>query len=557
MGENIIANSNLLKLSSDNKELLFLIQSSNDAITAEHLTQLILSSPYCNFKLDQVAINQAVTVVKQLKAGHSVDTKSIIVAERIDAQLSITIDPMLMFAKAEIISAYGGKAITKSDLKDHINELGIQHGIRHKTIELLIEKSQSAPPGTAVQATIAQGSEAVNGVNASFTRLVDTPKERLLKPIEDEHGRVDMRDLGELITVAPDSHLMRKTPMILGSPGMNVMGDILEYVPGKDFALIAGANTQISPSDENLLISTLVGIPKALGNGMQVDDVLLIDNVNVGYGHVNYDGSIIIKGNVCEGMKVSSSGDITVSGYVESAEINCGGDLIVSKGIIGRKQEENCDNYSCQITAKGSVIANFSQYSQIKAGESVFIKKQLLHCHVDSQGDINVIDESGLKGTILGGILRCQKSINTVTLGATAGSKTIIDLVGIYPKIINDRQLIKQCIDEEQSKLESLISAQRKIDILPNSEKKQELDSRLQLTKASVKEVISSLIIELESKNRELQQYFEEAKVIIQKKLHNDVIVSIGRDNFRSQRDYGPSKISVKSYKLSVEPYLK
>lgn len=129
--------------------------------------------------------------------------------------------------------------------------------------------------------------------------------------------------------------------------------------------------------------------------------------------------------------------------------------------------------------------------------------------------------------------------------------------MGLYPKIMADKQLIKQCITEEKTKLESLISAQRKIDILPNSEKKQALDSRLQLTKEAVKKLIVSLTVELESKNMELQQYFEDAKVITQKTLHNDVTISIGRDTFRSHRDYGPSKVSVTNYKLSVEPYLK
>lgn len=555
MSTNIIQHSDLLLLSNDKQQLLVRIVPIENDINEEQLIQLFNKSPHSSFKLNLQALTQAAHALHQLYIGKNSSTKSIVIAEREDAQLTISIEPMKMVAKAQIISAFGGNQITRQQLENNLSELGIEHGIKHKVFDILIEKSVTSKAGTSVQATIAQGTAAVNGVDANFQRLVETPKERLLRPTEGEDGKVDMRDLGELVTVKPGSQLMRKIPYVEGSSGINVLGEIIEHIPGKDYDLIEGTNTKISDSDTNILVATLTGIPKAIEKGMQVDDVLLIGNVDVGYGHVNYDGSIIIEGNICDGMHVQSSGDITVSGFVESAEINCGGDLLVGEGIIGRKIEEDDHDYTCKISSKGAVVANFSQYSQITAGDDVTIKKQLLHCHVDTKGNIDVGDEGGLKGTILGGILRTHKGINTVTLGASAGSKTIIDLVGLYPKLMAERKLIKQCIIEEQNKLESLISAQRKIDILPESEKKQVLDTRLQLTKETVKKLITSLNEELSNKNLELQKYFEEAKVISKKTLHNDVKISVGRETFCSKRNYGPTQVAIKNYKLAIEPY--
>jgi len=343
----------------------------------------------------------------------------------------------------------------------------------------------------------------------------------------------------------------------MGSDGITVTGEVIPHHPGKDFNLEAGENTQLCEQDENLLLATISGIPKVLNNGMKVDDVLLINNVDVGYGHVEYEGSVIIEGDVCDGMQVKATGDITISGFVESAHLECGGDLIVGKGILGHQVEEGSDNYSCEINTEGSVTANFSQYSKIESGSEVNINKQLLHCDVTCEGDINVHDEAGSKGTILGGSLCTKGGINTVSLGASAGSKTHIDLIGNYPKLMEDKKQINHTIQSEQEKLQNLIDAQRKIDGLPNSEKKQTLDARLMLTKEEVKNHITELKTDLDENKGELQDYFEHAKVVTQKEMFNDVFVEIGKDKFRSNRNYGPTKISVKDYKLLAEPFKK
>ncbi len=551
--------TNMLRLSTDKQQLLLLITPVQDEVTVDSLTKIFQQSDYTNLKLNLNGIKEAVQNFHRLEreSKRGAELESIAIADRLDAQLSIEFDPLKMIAKAQIISAYDGLAVTAEQLKNEMDELKISHGINAKAIALLIDKSQQAKPGTIYQVTVAKGTQAINGSDATFKRLVETPRERLLKPQKTEDGRVDMRNLGQLITVKPGSELMRKIPYNEGSSGISVTAETVKHKPGKDFALEVGENTELCATDPNLLLATISGIPKVLNNGMMVDDVLMVENVNVGYGNVNYKGSIIVEGDICDGMEVTATGDVTVSGFIESAQIECGGDLIVGKGILGRQVEFGSHNFSCEVNCKGSVIANFSQYSKIHAGLDVNIHKQLLHCHVICEGEINVKDEAGSKGTILGGMLCSNHGINTVTLGASAGSKTIIDLVGLYPKLMETKKLIKTTIMQEQEKLQHLIDAQRKIDALPASEKKQVLDARLMLTKEEVKKQLTALKTEQENNLADLQLYFENAKVITQKELHSDVSISIGRDTFRSARTYGPTKVSVKDYKLLAEPYLK
>jgi len=550
--------TNLLRLSTDKQQLLLLITAVQDELTVDSLTRFFQNSDYNNLKLNIAGINQAIQSFQRLESESErrAELESVVIADRLDAQLSITLDPLKMVAKAQIISAYGGLPITAEQLKNEMNELKINTGVALKAIALLLEKSEQAKPGSTYQTTIAKGKQPVNGSDAYFKRLVDTPKERLIKPQKLEDGRVDMRDLGQLLTVKPGNELMRKIPHIEGTDGITVTGEKVKHISGKDFTFKVGENTTVSDADENLLLATLTGIPKVLTNGMRVDDVLIIKNVDVGYGNVNYTGSIIIEGDICDGMKVIATGDITVSGFIESAHIECGGDLIVGQGILGHQIEVGIKHYSCEIACKGSVIANFGQYSKIQAGKEINIKKQLLHCLAICEGDINVKDETGSKGIILGGFLCGNKGINTVTLGSSAGTKTTIDLIGLYPKLMENKKQIKVTINQEQDKLQSVLAAQHKLAALPASEKKQILETRLMLTEEDINKQLHELNTALENALADIQQYFADAKVITQKELHSAVSISIGRDIFRSARSYGPTKVSVNDYKLLAEPFL-
>lgn len=551
--------TNLLRLSADKKELLLLITPVEDEVTVQSLTQLFQSSNYTDLKLNLTGLHEAVQSFTRLETekDRGAELESIAIADRLHAELTVNFDPLKMTAKALIKSAYGGLPVTKEQLQLQISELGIIEGIIEKNINLLVEKSSNSKPGMSFQATIAKGKHPIHGTDSTFNRLVETPKERLLKPQKNKDGSVDMRNLGQLITVKPGTKLMQKIPYTEGRDGITVTGEIIPHTSGKDFNFEVGDNTEISAQDENILVATLSGIPKILNNGMKVDDVLVINNVDVSYGHVKYEGSVIIQGDVCDGMKVKATGDVTISGFIESAELECGGDLIVGKGVIGHKIEEGTHSYSCEVTAAGSVTAHFSQYSRITAGDEVNIKKQLLHCNVTCQGDINVCDDVGSKGTILGGILSTHGSIHAVSLGAMAGSKTQIDLTGDYPKLMDNKKQINNTIQSEQEKLQKLIDAQRKVDLLPNSEKKQTLDARLMLTKEEVKTHLTELKTNLDDNMGELQYYFEKAQVVIQKEMFNDVYINIGKDAFRSARNYGPTKVSIKESKITAEPYKK
>jgi len=545
-----------LQLSEDKQQLRLLISDLVEEVTSADIIALVKDSDYKKFKFNKAGLSEAVQQYEEIKSGVPRHTKrqSVIIAERRDAQLSITFDPEKITAKTKIISAFAGEKITYQQLMDAINKEQITIGISQSAIKQLIEKSALAMPGTAYQIIIAKGIEAVDGCDSQFECLLDAPKEILKTAINLDYGSFDMNNISKLISVQVGEPLMRRSPAFHGHNGMTVTGEIIAHTPGNEYPFNIGNNTAISDSDENILIATAVGTPIISKRGMEVDQLLMINSLNADSGSIKHTGSLIIAGDIRGCKEIIATGDITVIGFIESSKVICGGDLFVTKGILGHPVKGE-NRLSSEINCKGSLFANFIQYASVNVGYDLNIKHQLLHCYVNCKGYINVKDEDGKKGTIFGGVLSAQKGICTVTLGAPAGIKTTINLVGAYEEFLDNKKRINADLDLHQEKLRTVLSAQRKLADAGHSEKLQLLDERLRLTIKEIKNQLIALTDARKNNYIEIQEYFTNTHVLALKALHNDVTISIGDHIFRSSHSYGASEIRVKSDLLTINPY--
>jgi hypothetical protein len=62
-------------------------------------------------------------------------------------------------------------------------------------------------------------------------------------------------------------------------------------------------------------------------------------------------GILLVTGDVMPGMRVKTSGDVVIGGFVEGGYIESGGTITVRNGIIGRKLAD--DEYLCHLNAGG------------------------------------------------------------------------------------------------------------------------------------------------------------------------------------------------------------
>ncbi len=544
-----------LRPSQDKLGVMLKIAPQSSAVSEIDIRALLMRSDFSQYLIDQEALQEAVDKFTQLReqpdlADEWGDTE-VKLASAKNAEVEVTISEDRMVAWATITAAHGGRPIGHRDLVVAMQEAGIQFGLQKRRATELIHFGQKAEPGSTIKRVVALGRHPENGEDSRFERLVDTPLERVRRPKELDHGQVDMRDLGDLGTVKPGTTLMRRHPHILGREGMNVTGQALPHKAGKELALLPGDGTEISPSDPELLIATRNGLPLVVKQGMKVDDVLSVKTVDVGYGHVDFEGSIHITGDVAEGMRVSATGDVHINGFVESAHIEAGGDVVVGKGIIGHRREE-LDELSCSVSAGGSISATFAQYADLQSEGDVLISSQLLHSNINSKASVLVRDEQGFKGTLVGGKVQAANTIECVVLGATAGTSTSLHIEGEISEIREEYQSFVRTKNVLAERISKILDAQLRLSTQRNGN--DETSQRLAVTLSHSQEEFARTSYAIECSLEKEEAFFDKAKIIASKELHPNVYLDVAGFMAVSRRQYGPSETKVEKGKLLLEP---
>lgn len=431
--------SNNVRFQRDGNDVYVFIPASNTSVKSEHLKQAFQLSEFASAQLlDSNAfdiISKQFTHWRQQLQPNEHKHYSDPLATIIDAQIAITIDDDDMLATAEITSAWGGEPITRPALLAELKRCGITTGIQRAAINQILQHCIEAPPGTTIDVIVARGKAPKRGRDAYFEALVEDARERVLKPQARSDGTVDMRDLGKQITVNTGDELMRRWPPEKGREGFTVKGVKLPAEDGEDQQLAVGEGSDVSPQDANVLIATKTGLPWFTHNSANVDDVLTLKSVDVSTGHVDFKGSVIVSGSITEGMRVVATGDITVAGYVDSAELKAGGNITVRKGCIGHISKEDeqlvLDNenfiptLSSKLYASGTIWCAYAQYAYLESMHGIIVDKQLTHCHVITSGAAEIGgNDKQARGKIIGGTFETCAPIYAGQLGARAGTRT-------------------------------------------------------------------------------------------------------------------------------------
>ncbi|MFT6901069.1 MAG: hypothetical protein ACJAXS_001256 [Colwellia sp.] len=554
--------ASLVANKKNNIDLVLKPVKDDSQITEASIHEIIENSEYKGLYVDNGNIKNAIaelnSVLKPLQANKSGREISYQVLERRDATISISIDKDEMSASAEISTALGGKHLTAKAILNSAQQSGVTKGFTKEQLLKLARQAAKEPAGSIVNGEIAHGKEAINGKDSKIKWLVLSAQDRILRPKAREDGSVDMRDLGDIICVKVGDPLAKKIMLTEGVKGFTVNGSPLEPVPGEDITLQAGEGTTISPKNDQILISTLIGLPRIIDNGMEVDSVYRIKNVDISTGHIKFEGSVIIDGDVCEGMKVTATGDITIGGFVESATLEAGGDITIGSGIIGRKQdveELSIDDIkmSVCIHAKGKVFAKYCQYAEISC-HSLRIENQMMHSIIDVEEILWLGSDEKASGKLIAGYIKAGKSVHAGIVGATAGSTTIIN----FSKKIN---LIKEHLEDIEARLKidsdkstELQVAVNKLRKLPTDKVNPEMLSKLISTYKYHTHRMGEILNEKEVFEEKLQAYMTSVFVEATEKLYHSVQVIVGDFQDKTRREYGPTKVNYKERKIHINP---
>lgn len=166
-----------------------------------------------------------------------------------------------------------------------------------------------------------------------------------------------------------------------------------------------------------------------------IPDVKECENINE---DINFEGTLIIKGDITPGVKITVNGDVIIEKKVKKVEIKASGNVILKNGIEGYGQS--------YIKAGKNIYSKFIEDTTINAGNSVIVEDVILHSDVTAINEVIVIGKSKI-GQIIGGITRAYRLIRSEIIGSIASIKTILevgDILSLENKINKIRNEIKE-----------------------------------------------------------------------------------------------------------------
>ncbi|MDV7104859.1 FapA family protein [Vibrio sp. TH_r3] len=542
------------------KELIQLSENSNNVIaklshgqqlgptfSLDGLDVVLQELGVSDFYFDDEAAGQFVRAAREKKKSAY---QGVVVAYKKDATVNVILSDSDMLATMIVEGSCSGKPLGSVDIMQALANAHVIKGIDKLALKKVLSASQGLAKGETLELSVAKGVQAINGVDVIFTPLVADISQRVLAPQEDNNQthKVDMRDLGELITVAEGQSILKREPATKGTPGYTVLGVEIEPKAGKDELLKAGKGSYVDDNDPNLLRASQSGIPIIRKSTVDVDSSLILKNVDVSTGHIKFKGSVVVEGNIEPGMIVRATGSVTVGGFIESADVQAQEDIIVGKGIIGHAVDEGEDK-ACIIKTNGNITSKYAQFAFLQAHGDINLELHCMNSTTMCTGDLTVKDELGQHGTLSGGITKVGGKIKCFHLGVEGDTATDVHVFVRFNKYKQGLAELKERYKSLQDKTMDTIRYEMDYMKKPKEERLEDELKKIHLLKSQNSTQMELTKTKIENAECELQRLLQENTVSADK-VFSRVTIRYGEEQLLIKEERGISVFSFDQYKI-------
>ncbi len=415
----------------------------------------------------------------------------------------------------------GGRSLSKAHIMEQIARIRVRAGIDEDAILMALEER---PYCTDI--IVAQGKLPTPGRDGSIVYHFDT--DSTARPELREDGTVDFFKLNNLHQCTKGQVLAEIIPEQKGENGFDVYGSVLLAREVKRVTFDHGRNMEKS-KDGLQLISMVDGHVSLVGHAVFVSDVYSVEDVGTSTGNIEYHGDVEVKGNVCENFSVKTDGNVFVSGVVEGAVIEAGGNIIIARGMHGQNKG--------RLKAGGNVIAKFISAAEVEAAGFVEAE-QFVNAKVSAGTNINA--DAG-KGLITGGKVVAKGMINARNIGSPMGAATIVE-------IGTDVESKKQLAELQKSVGEKSKTIPQMKKVLEDTTKK--LKAGVKLTQDQIKNA-RMLQVTLADSQAKIQEELKEierldkllknegpAQIVLRGTMYQGVVVSISGATMTVKKEY-------------------
>ena len=332
---------------------------------------------------------------------------------KVNEETSLRASEDRMSVIARLYPAAGGTSVTLEEIKNDLINQGYKARIDTENIENFLKDRKYC-----TDFVIAHGDPPGESIDGYIEYFFNT--DLSVKPAQKEDGSVDFFNLKTVCECREGDLLARLHPAKQGEAGTDVTGERVQSRPVEDVQLVSGKNVLIN-QERTELTAGLSGHVRLKDGMVIVSDIYEVKDVDTSTGNIDYDGNLLIAGNIHEGFTVRASGDIEVRGVVEGATVEAGGSVTVVRGING--------NNVGRVTAGVNIISKYIENVTVEAGNYVQTEV-IINSQVTAGSTITV---EGKRGFITGGPIRARKSIKAKTIGSDMGTATVLE-VGLKKK---------------------------------------------------------------------------------------------------------------------------
>lgn len=419
-----------------------------------------------------------------------------------------------------------GKGVTVDGIEAALKANNVVFGLREDVIKMIADDRKYSQ-----KLCVAVAQLPIDGVSGSITYKYDKKVEAA--PTENERGFVDYKDLGFIRVVRTGDVIADITLPTEGEPGVDVRGGKIAQYPGKKAQFTLGPNTKIT-EDEQHVVAAADGRLIFKNNAFTVETTVIINgDVDASVGNISFIGDVIIKGNVCEGFKVSSNTNITVSGEVNGATLEAGGNITIKQGCVFAK-----------ITCHGNVSALFCERSSINCDGNISAQNYVI-CNIYCAGELTI---KASNGSLIGGKYTILNSLEASNIGSKTYTPTDITL-GDNAILADEKTQLEMKIAAAQKKIEDLTMI---VNFL--NEKKKELrklpDDKEEMLATAVRQRV---LLNVEIKTN--QKRIDEINVYLSTKqqlwvrckgyIYPGTRITINDDVFKADTEYAHSMVSI------------
>ncbi len=470
--------------------------------TEASILQELQKRDYFSFELSEITKALEMSLGEPLRIGEFAPTPEIL------PEITVMVRRDRLEAMIQVTIPDGGVAVKKEQLLDKLKLAGVVLGIDETVLEWLVRTRSS------MNMLCAQGVPSQPGENAYLKYHVDLEGQG--RPVEQEDGSVDFKDINNFISVEEGQLLVEKIPHTLGISGHDVLGLEIVGKPGKDIPMPFGKN--VLPVDNSRLVSAISGQLHMKNDRIHVLPVLEVQgDVDYSTGNIDFVGSVVVHGNLQTDFMIKAIGNVEIRGNIFGGSVEAMS-LIVRRGIQGMNRSD--------IKVKERVVSQFIENAKVCADQDIVVQNVIHNSFIFA--GIRVIVEGG-RGLVIGGRISAGEEIRLTSAGNQAHVATTLEVASnpfVKEELITLRQKskVQETTYGELEKTQSYLCKQGLVQLAPDKRARYNgVQGELEILSEEIQET-KERILDLEKLLKELKP----GRIRISNTVFPGVIISVG-----------------------------